>query len=65
MSGDGMSDFVQALINPSTGSGITSGALWTEATQAAPLIIAIFTFAFGFYIVRRVLKGGAKGKLKV
>ncbi len=57
-----MGGFVTALTGT---NGITSTALWTEVTAAAPLIIAIFIFAFGLYIVRKVLKGGSKGKLKV
>lgn len=62
MSGDGMSGFVTAL----TGTdGITSSNLWTEVTSASPLIIGIFIFAFGYYVVRKVVKGGSKGKLKM
>lgn len=60
MSGDGMSGMITAL----TGTdGITSSALWTEVTAAAPLIIGIFIFAFGYRVVRKVLKSGSKGKV--
>lgn len=62
MSGDGMGDFVSALISPASGTGITSTALWGEVTNAAPLIITIFVFAFGYKVVRRVLKKGSSGK---
>lgn len=58
-----MSGFVSALTNNTT--GITSSALWTEVTAAAPLIVTIFVFAFGYRIVRRVLNGGSKAKLKI
>lgn len=61
MSGDGMSGMIQALTNSQT--GITSSALWTEAASAAPLIIGIFIFAFGYRIVKKLLKGGYKGKV--
>ena len=61
MSGDGMAGMVSALTNST--SGITSSALWTEVTAAAPLIIGIFIFAFGYRVVRKVLKSGSKGKV--
>ena len=63
MSGDGMSGFISALIDSST--GITSTALWTEATNAVPLIVAVVIFAFGYNIIRRVTKGAAKGKFRM
>lgn len=60
MSGEGMSGFVEAA-----GDVINSSTMWTEATNAVPLIGGIIVFALGFYIVRRVLKGAAKGKFKM
>lgn len=57
-----MSGFVTELTGT---NGITSANLWTEVTSAAPLIIGIFIFAFGYYVVRKVVKGGSKGKLKM
>lgn len=61
MSGDGMSGMISALTDSST--GITSSTLWGEATNAAPLIITLFVFAFGYRIVKKLLKGGYKGKV--
>lgn len=58
MSGDGMTDFVSAL----TTGGLTSSGLWTEVSNAATLIASLTIFAFGVYIVRRVIKKGSKGK---
>lgn len=58
-----MSDFVTALTNSST--GITGATLWTEVGHVVPLIVIMFTFAFGWYIIKRLLKGGSRGKLKV
>lgn len=57
-----MSEMVTALTGT---NGITSSTLWTEAANAAPLIIGIFVFAFGYRIVRKVLKGGYKGKVNI
>lgn len=63
MSGDGMSDMITALTSSTT--GITSGSLWTEAANAVPLIVGIFVFAFGYRIVKKLLKGGVKGKVNI
>lgn len=59
MSGDGMNGFITAL-----NQGITTDALWTEVTKAAPLIISVAIFAFGYYVVRKVVKGTGKGKIR-
>lgn len=62
MSGDGMSSMVTAL---TTGeSAITGATLWTEVSSLAPLILTLFIFAFGIFKLGRLLRGGAKGKLK-
>lgn len=63
MSGDGMAGFVTALT--ASEGGLTSGNMWTEATNAAPLIAGIAIFAFGYYIVRKVVKGGSHGKVRM
>lgn len=63
MSGDNMVDFIGALTNSST--GITSSAMWGEATNAVPLIVAVVIFAFGYSIIRRVTKGASKGKFRM
>lgn len=60
MSGDSMSGFVTALAE-----GVNSTAMWTEATYAVPLIIAVVVFAFGYNIIRRVTKGASKGKFRM
>lgn len=62
MSGDSMSGFITAI----TGAeGLTSTNLWTEATNAVPLIVAVAVFAFGYNIIRRVAKGASKGKFRM
>lgn len=63
MSGDNMAEFISALTNSST--GITSTAMWGEATNAVPLIVAVVIFAFGYSIIRRVTKGASKGKFRM
>lgn len=58
-----MADFVSALTNSTT--GLTSSTLWSEVTAAAPLIILIFTFVFGYRVVKKILKKGARGSFGI
>lgn len=57
-----MQQFVNALIGE---GGISSATLWGDVTAAAPLIIIVIGFAFGYYIVRKVVKGTSKGKVRM
>lgn len=58
----GMDDFVTAL----TGTGgITADALWGAVTDVAPIIIIAVLFAFGFKMVKKVVKGISNGKAKM
>lgn len=57
-----MAAFITALTGE---GGITSSALWTEVGHAAPFIATIFIFAFGYRVLRKVLKGGVKGKVNI
>lgn len=55
----GMQAFVTAL----TGSnGISADALWGAVTAVAGLIVIGVLFAFGYRMVKKVLKGISKGK---
>lgn len=59
-----MSGFVSAITNSTT--GITSSTLWGDVTEAVPFIVIIAGFAFGYYIMKKLLKGLVnKGKLKM
>ena len=60
MSGD-MATFLTSL---STG-GISSTGLWAEVNNAATFIASISVFAFGYYVVRKAVKGAAKGKVRI
>ena len=57
-----MSAFITALTGE---NGITSASLWGDVTAAAPLIVIVVGFAFGYYIVRKVVKGASKGKVRM
>lgn len=63
MSGDSMAEFVSAIT--ATSGGLTSANLWGEAANAATLIAAIAIFAFGYRIVKRVVSGASRGKVKM
>lgn len=45
-------------------AGMTGDALWGALTPFAGLMITLFVFAFGYYVYRRLTKGGSKGKFK-
>lgn len=61
MLGD-MAGFITAL----TGTdGITSANLWAQITPAAGFIASIVIFAFGLYVIRKLIKGASKGKAKI
>lgn len=63
MSGDGMANMITQLT--AAQGGITSANLWTEAASAAGLITGLFIFAFGYRIVKKLVKGGYKGKVNM
>lgn len=58
----GMAGFMQAI----TGTdGITSANMWGQLTPAGATIGAIAVFAFGYYVVRKVIKGASRGKARI
>lgn len=60
MSGDGMADFISAL-----NTGLNASAMWGAIADSAPLIITLVLFALAFYLVRRLVKGAGKGKIRM
>lgn len=44
---------------------ITLDALWANITAFAPLIITMVLFAFGYRIVKRVIRGTSRGKASI
>lgn len=57
-----MSGFITAL----TGTdGVTSENLWTQITAAAGFMGAIVIFAFGYRVVKKMIKGVSKGKASI
>lgn len=57
-----MSDFITALTGT---NGISATTMWSSVSAVAPFIIIIFTFSFGYRILKRVLKSGSKGKVNI
>lgn len=56
---------MQAFITALTGAdGITSAMLWGEVAHIVPLLVILLPFAFGYYVVRKSVKGASKGKVK-
>lgn len=54
---------MQAFITALTGTnGISADALWGAVTACAGIIVIGVLFAFGYRMVKKVLKGLSKGK---
>lgn len=57
-----MAAFITAL----TGTdGISATALWGAVSPIAPFLVIMITFALGYYIIRKAVKGAAKGKVRL
>lgn len=57
-----MAGFITAL----TGTdGVTSANLWAQITPAASFIASVVIFAFGLYIIRKLIKGASKGRARI
>lgn len=57
-----MADFITGL----TGAdGVTSANLWSQITASAGFLGAVVIFAFGYRVVRKIVKGVSKGKANV
>ena len=44
---------------------VSSDALWGVFAGTVPYISVVVLVAFGFYLVRRMIKGVSKGKAKI
>lgn len=56
----GMAGFITALQ-----TNLTSANLWSELTAAGAFIGLMVVFAFGYRVIRKVIKGTSKGKANV
>lgn len=55
-----MSDFITALV-----AQVTAANLWGQIAPAAALIGTLILFAFGYTVLRKVVKGAGRGKAKI
>lgn len=62
MSGEAMSDFITAITGT---NGLTNSAMWGEVSNLVPLIVGVATFSLGFYLVKKLIKGFGKGKIRM
>ena len=44
---------------------VSSDALWGVFASAVPYIAVVVLAGFGFYLIRRMIKGLSKGKAKI
>lgn len=57
---------MQGFITALTGeNGISIASLWSDVSALVPFIVIIFGFAFGYRLLRKVLKSGSKGKVNI
>lgn len=56
----GMSGIISQLT-----SGITSAGLFGTVSEIFPFIVIMIGFAFGYRVLRKVVKGASKGKASV
>lgn len=55
-----MSTFISSL-----NTGLSATSMWGAISDAAPLIITLVLFSLAFYLVRRLVKGAGKGKIRM
>lgn len=58
--GKGMGDAITSL-----SSTVSANALWGVFADAIPYISVVVLAGFGFYLIRRMIKGLSKGKAKI
>lgn len=56
----GMDNAITAL-----SSTVSAASLWSVFTSAVPYISIVVISGFGFYLVRKMIKGLSKGKAKI
>ena len=56
----GMTGIVSSLT-----SGITSAGLFGTVAEIMPFVVIMIGFAFGYKVLRKVVKGASKGKANI
>lgn len=57
MGEEGMANVVGQLT-----TGLTADTLWTSVSSVMPFVISITLFAFGFWLVKKIVKKTRTGK---
>lgn len=55
---------MEAFIS-SLNTGLSASAMWGAVADAAPLIITLVLFSLAFWLVRKLIKGAGKGKIRM
>lgn len=55
---------MEAAVN-TLATTVTADSLWGVFADAVPYVSIVVLVAFGFYLIRRMLKGLSKGKAKI
>lgn len=55
---------MNAIVSSLT-SGITSAGLFGTVAEIMPFIVIMIGFAFGYKVLRKVVKGASKGKANI
>ncbi len=61
---DGAAVGMKGIVEQLT-TGITSAGLFGTVSEIFPFIIIMIGFAFGYKVLRKVVKGASKGKANV
>lgn len=55
---------MEAAVN-TLATTVTADSLWGVFANAVPYVAIVVVVAFGFYLIRRMIKGLSKGKAKI
>lgn len=55
---------MDAIVSSLT-TGVTSAGLFGTVAQIMPFIVIMIGFAFGYKVLRKVVKGASKGKANI
>lgn len=55
---------MQAIVSTLT-TGITSAGLFGTVAEIMPFVVVMIGFAFGYKVLRKVVKGASKGKSNI
>lgn len=64
MEGSAAATGMNAIVSSLT-SGITSAGLFGTVAEIMPFIVIMIGFAFGYKVLRKVVKGASKGKANI